>query len=98
MERRIGYKLFERHGRRVTPTPEAEALYREIEPLYSSFDRIAELNRTSATNAPRLYLFGYPCASGLRYFLQRDAALNTTLRIFLRIVQQSLHEHCPGAA
>lgn len=43
MELRIGYKLFERHGRRLVPTPEAEALYREIEPLYGSLDRIAEL-------------------------------------------------------
>ena len=43
MELRIGYKLFERHGRRLVPTPEAEALYREIEPLYGSLDRIAEI-------------------------------------------------------
>jgi len=35
----------------------------------------------------------------LRYFLQRDgAALNTALRIFLRVIQHSLHEHCAGAA
>lgn len=34
----------------------------------------------------------------LRYFMQRDgAALNAALRIFLRVVQQSLHEHCPSA-
>ncbi len=43
LEHRIGYKLFERHGRRVVPTPEAEALYREIEPLYSGLDRIEEI-------------------------------------------------------
>lgn len=43
LELRIGYKLFARHGRRLVPTPEAEALYREIEPLYGSLDRIAEL-------------------------------------------------------
>jgi len=35
----------------------------------------------------------------LRYYLQRDgAALNTALRIFLRVIQGSLHQHCPGAA
>lgn len=35
----------------------------------------------------------------LRYFLQRDgAALNTALRIFLRVILHSLHEHCTGAA
>jgi DNA-binding transcriptional LysR family regulator len=43
LELRLGYKLFERHGRRLVPTPEAEALYREIEPLYSSLDRISEI-------------------------------------------------------
>ena len=33
----------------------------------------------------------------LRYFLQRDgAALNTALRIFLRVIQGSLHQHCAG--
>ena len=42
-ELRIGYKLFERHGRRIVPTAEAEALYREIEPLYGSLDRIAQV-------------------------------------------------------
>jgi len=35
----------------------------------------------------------------LRYYLQRDkGALNAALRIFLRVVQQSLLTHCPGAA
>lgn len=43
LERRIGYKLFERQGRRLVPTPEGEALYREIEPLYGSLDRISEI-------------------------------------------------------
>ncbi|MCW2311304.1 hypothetical protein M2244_001032 [Rhodoferax antarcticus] len=35
----------------------------------------------------------------LRYYLQRDkGALNAALHIFLRMVQQSLQAHCPGAA
>ena len=35
----------------------------------------------------------------LRYYLQRDkGALNSALRIFLRVVQQSLLTHCSGAA
>ncbi len=35
----------------------------------------------------------------LRYFLQRDSAvLNAVLRIFLRVVQSHLHQHCPSAA
>jgi hypothetical protein len=34
----------------------------------------------------------------LRYFLQNDPkALNTALRIFLRVILASLHAHCPSA-
>ena len=35
----------------------------------------------------------------LRYFMQRDGVvLNMVLRIFLRVIEQSLQTHCPGAA
>ena len=35
----------------------------------------------------------------LRYFMQRDGvALNMVLRIFLRVITQSLQSNCPGAA
>ena len=35
----------------------------------------------------------------LRYFMQRDGAvLGMVLRIFLRVIAQSLETHCPGAA
>jgi len=35
----------------------------------------------------------------LRYFMQRDGAvLNMVLRIFLRVISQSLQSNCPGAA
>lgn len=35
----------------------------------------------------------------LRYFMRRDGvALNMVLRIFLRVIAQSLCAHCPGAA
>ena len=37
-------------------------------------------------------------AKRLRYYLQRDkGARNAALRIFLRVVQQSLQTHCPSA-
>ncbi len=42
LELRIGYKLFERRGRRLVPTPEGEGLFREVEPIYGSLDRIAQ--------------------------------------------------------
>jgi hypothetical protein len=35
----------------------------------------------------------------LRYFMQHDGVvLNMVLRIFLRVIAQSLHQHCPTAA
>ena len=38
-------------------------------------------------------------AKRLRYFMQRDGAvLNMVLRIFLRVIAQSLQDHCAGAA
>lgn len=43
MELRVGYPLFERRGRRLVPTPEAEALYREVERLYGSIERIGQV-------------------------------------------------------
>jgi DNA-binding transcriptional LysR family regulator len=43
LEARIGYKLFERRGRRLAPTPEGRALYREAESIYGSLDRLAQV-------------------------------------------------------
>lgn len=43
METRLGYDLFQRKGRRLVPTAEAEALYREVEQLYGGIERIAQV-------------------------------------------------------
>ncbi len=43
MESRLGYALFERRGRRLLATPEAEALYREVEHAYGGLDRIIQV-------------------------------------------------------
>lgn len=43
LELRLGYALFERRGRRLVATPEGEALYREIEPIYRSIERIDQV-------------------------------------------------------
>ena len=43
MELRLSYTLFVRKGRRLVPTPEAEALYREVEHLYGSIERIGQV-------------------------------------------------------
>lgn len=43
LEIRLGYPLFVRRGRRLLPTPQAEALYGEVEHLHSSLERIAQV-------------------------------------------------------
>src|SRR5215470_12774271 len=43
LELRLGYGLFERRGRRLIPTAEAEALYREIEQVYVGIERIGQI-------------------------------------------------------
>lgn len=43
LEDRLGYALFSRRGRRIIPTPEAEALYREVERSYRSIEHIAQI-------------------------------------------------------
>jgi DNA-binding transcriptional LysR family regulator len=43
LEMRLGYELFVRRGRRLLPTAEAEALYREVEQVYASLDRISNV-------------------------------------------------------
>ena len=43
LETRIGYKLFERRGRKLVATPEGQAFYREAEAIYGSLDRLAQI-------------------------------------------------------
>jgi DNA-binding transcriptional LysR family regulator len=43
MELRLGFALFERRGRRLAPTAEAESLYREIDQLYAGIERIGQV-------------------------------------------------------
>lgn len=42
LELHLGYALFERRGRRIYPTAEAEALYREVDRLYVGMDQIGQ--------------------------------------------------------
>src|SRR5947209_4443773 len=43
LEAKLGYALFQRRGRRIVPTPEAEALFREVEKSYRSIETIAQI-------------------------------------------------------
>lgn len=42
LELQLGFTLFERRGRRLHPTPEAQTLYREVERLYIGAERIGQ--------------------------------------------------------
>lgn len=43
LEMRLAYPLFHRRGRRLVPTTEAHALYREVERMYVGIDRIKQV-------------------------------------------------------
>jgi DNA-binding transcriptional LysR family regulator len=43
LELQLGFKLFERRGRRLFPTAEAQTLYREVEKLYIGVERIGQV-------------------------------------------------------
>jgi DNA-binding transcriptional LysR family regulator len=43
LEMRVGFALFERRGRRLVPTAEAQQLYREVERLQLGIERIAQV-------------------------------------------------------
>jgi DNA-binding transcriptional LysR family regulator len=43
LESRLGFALFERRGRRLVPTPEGEALYREVVQIYTGIERIGQI-------------------------------------------------------
>ena len=49
--------------------------------------------------AMKFWLVLKPVPKRLRYFMQRDGAvLSMVLRIFLRVIAQTLQTHSPGAA
>lgn len=43
LELRLGYALFERRGRRLVPTPEAETLHRTVAQVYVGLERVAQV-------------------------------------------------------
>jgi hypothetical protein len=52
-----------------------------------------------SANAKHLRRLREPFVKRLHYFMQRDGlVLNMVLRIFLRVIAQSLQAHSPGAA
>ncbi|MFC4277716.1 LysR family transcriptional regulator [Achromobacter aloeverae] len=89
LELRLGYALFQRKGRRLVPTPEAEALYREVEHLYVGIDRITQV----------AYDIGHHRAGALRvatlpalaqWFIPRLIALFLETRPKVRVFVQTL--------
>ncbi|ALM86887.1 LysR family transcriptional regulator [Bordetella sp. N] len=89
LELRLGYALFQRKGRRLVPTSEAEALYREVEQLYAGIDRITQV----------AYDIGHHRAGALRvatlpalaqWFIPKVIALFLQTRPKVRVFVQTL--------
>jgi DNA-binding transcriptional LysR family regulator len=61
LERNIGYRLFERRGGRIIPTPEAVSLYDEVERSFIGIAKIAETAREIRNFRPgRLWIAAMP--------------------------------------
>jgi DNA-binding transcriptional LysR family regulator len=61
LEDKVGYALFQRRGRRIVPTPEAQALYREVEKSYRSIEHIAHIAHDIGTQrAGALRIAAFP--------------------------------------
>lgn len=52
MEARVGFRLFQRSGRRMVPTVEARAFFKEVEASYVGLDRLARAAYNIATFRP----------------------------------------------
>ncbi len=64
LERQIGYNLFERVGRRVSPTPEAGLLIEEVRRAFTGLDQILEAARDiGEARYGRLRLVSVPSAA-----------------------------------
>ena len=72
--------------------PERTLLYQTIAEHFETWHELA-----SAGQPVRQWVLSVP--KRLRYFMQRDGAvLNMVLRIFLRVIAQSLQSNSPGTA
>ncbi|MFT4267764.1 MAG: LysR family transcriptional regulator [Xenophilus sp.] len=87
LELRLGYDLFQRKGRRLTPTSEAEALYREVEQLYVGIDRITQVaydiryHRAGALRLASLPALAHWLVPGI---VARFMAMRPQVRIFVQ--------------
>jgi len=86
LEHQVGFELFERRKGRLYPTPEAQALYQEVENSFAGLDRIAQYARTIRDfSAGKLTIGGMPALSlsflpqVIHRFLQTHPAVAITL-------------------
>jgi hypothetical protein len=89
--------------------PERTLLYQTIAEHFETWFELASAGQRMVETAAHLTDHVFPrllvrqwvlsVPKRLRYFMQRDGAvLNMVLRIFLRVIAQSLQSNCPGAA
>lgn len=58
LERALGYTLFERHGGRVVPTPQALALHQEVQRAWAGIDRLTSVAQALRATAPARLVIG----------------------------------------
>lgn len=88
LEEELGFKLFARHKRRLTPTQEGRVFYREVEQILSGFDGISSvIHDLRNTNEPRLRIVAqsFMCQSliptALADFIKREPRLRYALDV-----------------
>ncbi|MCB1716123.1 MAG: LysR family transcriptional regulator [Candidatus Competibacteraceae bacterium] len=103
LERQVGFELFERRKGRLHPTPEALALYQEVDTAFIGLDQIARhASMIRDFSAGRLTIGGMPALSlqflprVIHQFLQAHPGIAITLhsRSSQKIAEQVAAQHC----
>ena len=103
LEHQVGFELFERRKGRLKPTPEAQALYQEVENAFMGMDRIAQHARTIRDfSAGKLTIGGMPALSlsflphVIHRFLQthRNVAITLHTRSSQKIAEWVAAQQC----
>lgn len=88
LEQELGFKIFARHKRRLTPTMEGRVFYREAERILTDFDGISNVIRDLRRNdEPRLHIIAQPflvqslVPAALTTFVQREPRLRYSLDV-----------------
>ncbi len=99
LEEELGFKLFARHGRRLLPTAEGHAFYREAERILCGLDEISNIAEDIRTRRePRLRLLAQPFLAQalLPEALARFARLHPSVRYSLESRSRAVGQWIAG--